>query len=246
MKISPCVSCHELKKIKIEIDIPNPCFIIFHNIKPTYFLIILHHFISKQGHRQHHPDSKISLSIMKQELIDIYDSSPHRCTHPEDKEEELCRLTLVGEIESPIIHQSKHSPKKPFHLRQRCISDDSKCSNTSLGYHDLSDEQTSYPSHSNLHSQSVDSFCFGTTELFENNELSSSPKKFRQKRRRDECEEEEEVVVGLDLSYHSEDSRSLYSQDSSYKLHKRRRVTAGRNKALCASDFNDIFSQIGC
>lgn len=173
--------------------------------------------------------------------IDMFDWSPHKSAKENEDSVGLKKnWALIGEIDiessSSYCDEVVHQPKLTLHQnvrRHRCISEDSDFSDTSR------ESQEEYEDAMfDLKPNSMDSSCDSQSSETLDDEVSfiseTSKQVSRQKRRRDDSSHDmSNVEVGI------------LSDSADFKSRKRRRV-AGRNKALCAADFNDIFSQIGC
>jgi hypothetical protein len=185
---------------------------------------------------------------MKQDpsQIPFFEWSPHKSTRPLEKEVSQDDWALIGEVQSASSYSRRslldlnqeHRPR-----RRRCISEESASFSDTLHENNKCGEYSSLASASSNSSTSLDdSIELGQSESYYDGMFSfseSSTQQSRQKRRRDDCCE--------NMSYESiEDSRLSCPEELPIENSRKRRRVSGKNKALCASDFDDIFSQIGC
>jgi hypothetical protein len=172
--------------------------------------------------------------------IDIFDCSPPNSAQTDDEAVAIKKnWDLIGRIDIASSSSANDDVQPPISTpnqpsrRHRCISEDSDSSNTSRDSHEY-DEQSIF----DLKPKSMDSYYPSEPVDEELSYLSQASNPSRPKRRRDES--------SCDLSHNfDEEAKLSCSEDKPSNSRKRRRV-AGRNRALCAADFDDIFSQMGC
>jgi hypothetical protein len=217
---------------KLSFEILSSCVVLCHEcIKQTSHITPLYKEILRKKMKSR-PSS-----------IDMFDWSPHKSTQADDEAVVMKKnWALIGNIDSASssssyddVQRPELTPNQPSR-RHRCISEGSDFSNTSRDSHEY-DEQSIF----DLKPKSMDSSYHSQSSEPVDEELSylsQASNQSRPKRRRDDsCR---------DLSHHfDEEAKLSCSEDKSFMSRKRRRV-AGRNRALCAADFDDIFSQMGC